>query len=92
MNKKKEYNFEIVKVAMPPRRNSTNSKYLLHLLTEGSAYILPADHESVQRNKSGSCRMLSAVANYNRRHYKNSKVSIKTRRYANDDMWVGVSK
>ena len=34
--------------------------------------------------------MLSAVANYNRRHYKDSDVMIKTRRYENDDLWVGV--
>ncbi len=92
MKAKAKYDFQIVTAKMPPKRNNTNSKYMLHLLTEGSAYILPADHESVQRNSRGSCPMLSAVGNYNRRHYKNSDVTIKTRRYANDDLWVGVSK
>lgn len=92
MKAKAKYNFEIVTATMPPKRNNTNSKYMLHLLTEGSAYILPADHESVQRNSRGNCLMAQAVGNYNRRHYKNSKVSIRTRRYANDDLWVGVAK
>ena len=85
-----DYNFEIVTAAMPPRRNSTNSRYKLHLLSVGSALVIPANHESIKRNKSGGCRMLSAVANFNRRHYKDSDVMIKTRRYENDDLWVGV--
>ena len=88
----KKYDFEIVTATMPPRRNNTNSKYKLHQLSEGNAYRIPADHESVQRTKRGSCRMLSAVAGYNKRHYKNSELSIRTRRYANDDLWVGVAK
>ena len=92
MKKEKTYNFEIVTATMPPKRNNTNSKYKLHLITRGSAYIIPADHYSVKRNKRGSCLMLSAVGNYNRRHYKDSDVTIKTRRYANDDLWVGVAK
>tara|TARA_B110000444_G_C18828812_1_gene591916 strand:+ start:1863 stop:2141 length:279 start_codon:yes stop_codon:yes gene_type:complete len=92
MKAKAKYNFEIVTATMPPKRNNTNSKYMLHQLSQGNAYRIPADHESVQRNSRGNCLMLSAVGNYNRRHYKYSDVKIRTRRYANDDLWVGVTK
>lgn len=87
---KVNYDFEIKKGAMPPKRNNVNSKWCFHKLLPGHYFDVPTGHPGIVRNKNGSCPLLSAIASYNKRHARSNGFKIISRRLDDDSVRVGV--
>ncbi len=60
--------YKLYKATVPAARSHTKSKYPFPDMKPGQAFTVPAKDPAALRTRNGSCRIVSAAHNYQRRH------------------------